>query len=88
MKYENGGLKNLLAPRNHSPMFNKVLLCINAALFVCCLVTSFIYLNYQEYELSLCMLLVALITAGNAFAAWKRLRRTRKERQNKLSDVL
>lgn len=67
--------------KGYSPRFNRALLGINAALFVCCLVTSFIYLNYQEYELSLCMLLVALFTAGNAFAAWKRLRRARKEGQ-------
>ena len=81
MKYENGGLKNQLAPRNDNPRFNKVLLIINAVLFLCCLVTSLLYLHYQDYELSLCMLLVALFTAGNAFSAWKRLRRARRGQQ-------
>lgn len=81
MKYENGGLKNQLAPRNQNPRFNRVLLIINAVLFVCCLATSFLYLHYQEYELSICMLLVAGFTAGNAFSAWKRLRRAKRAKE-------
>ena len=79
MKYENGGLKNQLAPRNNSPRFNKVLLIINSVLFVCSLVVSFLYLHYQDYELSICMLLVAGFTAGNSFSAWKRIQRARKQ---------
>lgn len=77
MKYENGGLKNQLAPRNNSPKTNKALLIINAVLFVCSLLISFLYLYHEDYELSVCMLLVAILTAGNTFSAWKRLRKNR-----------
>ena len=75
MRYENGGLKNQLAPRNNSRKMNKALLIINAVLCVCALVIGIFHLYYEEPTIALAMLLVMLITAINVWEAFKRLKR-------------
>ena len=58
MKYENGGLKNQLAPRNNNPKLNKALLIINSILAVCALVISAFHFYYDDMTIGICMLLV------------------------------
>ncbi len=74
MKYENGGLKNQLAPRNNNPKLNKTLLIINSILAVCSLVISAVHFYYDDMSIGICMLLVFILCLFNAFSAWQALR--------------
>ena len=74
MKYENGGLKNQLAPRNNNPKLNKALLIINSILAICSVVISAVHFYYDDMTIGICMLLVLVICLFNAVTAWQALR--------------
>ena len=73
--YENGGLKNQLAPRNNNPRLNKMLLIINCILCICALVIGAVHLYYNELTIAIAMLLVSIFCIYNAVLAWKALRK-------------
>ncbi|MCD8181723.1 MAG: hypothetical protein LUE99_00035 [Bacteroides sp.] len=70
-----GGTVNQLAPKNGKPKYNKLLLIINVILFFCAIALSVAGLHYKEYVTAAAMLLVMFLTAANAWACWKRLKR-------------
>ncbi len=72
--YENGGLKNQLAPRNNNPKLNKALLIINSVLVICALVISVVHWYYDDLGIAISMLLVMIVCLFNAVMAWKALR--------------
>lgn len=72
--YENGGLKNQLAPRNNNPRLNKALLIINSILVVCALVISVVHWYYDDVVIAISMLLVMIVCLFNAVMALKALR--------------
>lgn len=80
MKNRNEDINNQQPSQTGNRRFNRLLLIINVILFICSLVTSFLYLHYEDYELSVCMLLVALFTAANSFSIWKRMHGAHKEK--------
>ncbi len=69
--YENGGLKNQLAPRNNNPRLNKCLFVINTILALCALGIGIAFLYHKEMSTAIAMLLVTIICTFNAITAWR-----------------
>ena len=79
MKPYIGGSGNRPAPLLEHPKQNKVLLVINIVLCLASIGLAVGYYCYSDYELTVCMLLVALVTGYNVFMAWRTLRGGRKK---------
>ena len=79
MKSLNRGTGNRPAPLSGHPKLNKVLLVINILLCLASIGLAVGYYHYSDYELTVCMLLVALVTGYNVFMAWRTLRGGRKK---------
>lgn len=79
MKSLNRGTGNRPAPLSEHPKLNKVLLVINIVLCLASIGLAVGYYCYSDYELTVCMLLVALVTGYNVFMAWRTLRGGRKK---------
>lgn len=79
MKSLNRGTGNRPAPLSEHPKQNKVLLVINIVLCLASIGLAVGYYCYSDYELTVCMLLVALVTGYNVFMAWRTLRGDRKK---------
>lgn len=79
MKPYIGGSGNRPAPLSGHPKQNKVLLVINIVLCLASIGLAVGYYCYSDYELTVCMLLVALVTGYNVFMAWRTLRGGRKK---------
>lgn len=79
MKPYIGGSGNRPAPLSEHPKQNKVLLVINIVLCLASIGLAVGYYCYSDYELTVCMLLVALVTGYNVFMAWRTLRSDRKK---------
>ncbi len=79
MKPYIGGSGNRPVPLSEHPKQNKVLLVINIVLCLASIGLAVGYYCYSDYELTVCMLLVALVTGYNVFMAWRTLRGGRKK---------
>ena len=79
MKSLNRGTGNRPAPLSEHPKQNKVLLVINIVLCLASIGLAVGYYCYSDYELTVCMLLVARVTGYNVFMAWRTLRGGRKK---------
>ncbi|WP_297328297.1 hypothetical protein [uncultured Bacteroides sp.] len=72
---QSGGLHNQLAPKKkNNPKLHKALLVINCVLFFCALVIGILYIHHQEPRTSIPMFLLAVVTAFNAWTAWRALK--------------
>lgn len=79
MKPYIGGSGNRPAPLSEHPKQNKVLLVINIVLCLASIGLAVGYYCYSDYELTVCMLLMALVTGYNAFLVGRTLRGDRKK---------
>lgn len=79
MKPYIGGSGNQPAPLSEHPKQNKVLLVINIVLCLALIGLAVGYYYYSDYELTVCMLLMALVTGYNAFLVGRTLRGGRKK---------
>lgn len=79
MKSLNRGSGNRPAPLSEHPKLNKVLLVINIVLCLALIGLAVGYYCYSDYELTVCMLLMALFTGYNAFLVGRTLRGGRKK---------
>lgn len=79
MKSLNRGTGNRPAPLSEHPKLNKVLLVINIVLCLALIGLAVGYYCYSDYELTVCMLLMALVTGYNAFLVRRTLRGGRKK---------
>lgn len=79
MKSLNRGTGNRPAPLSEHPKQNKVLLVINIVLCLALIGLAVGYYCYSDYELTVCMLLMALVTGYNAFLVGRTLRGGRKK---------
>lgn len=79
MKSLNRGTGNRPAPLSEHPKLNKVLLVINIVLCLALIGLAVGYYCYSDYELTVCMLLMALFTGYNAFLVGRTLRGGRKK---------
>lgn len=79
MKPYIGGSGNRPAPLSEHPKQNKVLLVINIVLCLALIGLAVGYYYYSDYELTVCMLLMALVTGYNAFLVGRTLRGDRKK---------
>lgn len=79
MKSLNRGSGNRPAPLSEHPKLNKVLLVINILLCLALIGLAVGYYCYSDYELTVCMLLMALFTGYNAFLVGRTLRGGRKK---------
>lgn len=60
---------------SYLPKLDKVLLVVNALLCLLALGLSAGYCIYSDYELAICMFLVALVTGYNVYVSWRSLHR-------------
>lgn len=60
---------------SYPPKLDKVLLVVNLVLCLASLGLAVGYCVYSDYELAVCMLLVALVTGYNVYVSWRSLRR-------------
>lgn len=79
MKSLNRSTGNRPAPLSGHPKLNKVLLVINILLCLASIGLAVGYYHYSDYELTVCMLLMALFTGYNAFLVGRTLRGGRKK---------
>lgn len=79
MKSLNRGTGNRPTPLSEHPKQNKVLLVINIVLCLALIGLAVGYYCYSDYELTVCMLLMALVTGYNAFLVGRTLRGGRKK---------
>lgn len=74
MKQRGGVPSQPTSGRKNSPKLNKALLIINCILFVCSLVVGILYIHHGEPRSSISMFLFSVVTAFNAWAAWRALK--------------
>ncbi len=79
MKSLNRGTGNKPSPMAGRTKLNKVLLVINIVLCLALIGLAVGYYCYSDYELTVCMLLMALVTGYNAFLVGRTLRGDRKK---------
>ena len=60
--------------RNLSPRANKVLLVLNIVLFLGAIVLAILSIDLNEYTSAVAMFMVAIVSGGNIYGCWKRLR--------------
>lgn len=79
MKSLNRSTGNKPSPMAGRTKLNKVLLVINIVLCLALIGLAVGYYCYSDYELTVCMLLMALFTGYNAFLVGRTLRGDRKK---------
>ena len=60
--------------RNLSPRANKVLLVLNIVLFLGAIVLAILNVDLKEYTSAVAMFMVVIVSGGNIYGCWKRLR--------------
>ena len=60
--------------RKLSPRANKVLLVLNIVLFLGAIVLAILSIDLNEYTSAVAMFMVVIVSGGNIYGCWKRLR--------------
>lgn len=71
---QSGGTKNQLSPKLYRPRFNKALLVINSLLCLAAIFLCAANLYHKQHITAVGMMIVIVLTAANAVAAWSRLK--------------
>ena len=60
--------------RNLSPRANKVLLVLNIVLLLGAIVLAILSIDLKEYTSAVAIIIVVIVSGGNIYGCWKRLR--------------